>query len=49
MLLRKLMENPSQVFNRAQPEQSIYGWDADLERNTIDVHVHRVVSCTRRS
>jgi two-component system response regulator QseB len=42
MLLRKLMENPNQVFSRAQLEQSIYGWDADLESNTIDVHVHHL-------
>jgi two-component system response regulator QseB len=42
MLLRKLMENPNQVFSRAQLEQSIYGWEADLESNTIDVHVHHL-------
>jgi two-component system response regulator QseB len=42
MLLRKLMENPTQVFSRAQLEQSIYGWDADVESNTIDVHVHHL-------
>jgi two-component system response regulator QseB len=42
MLLRKLMENPTQVYSRAQLEQSIYGWDADLESNTIDVHVHHL-------
>jgi two-component system, OmpR family, response regulator QseB len=42
MLLRKLMENPTQVFSRAQLEQSIYGWDVDLESNTIDVHVHHL-------
>jgi two-component system response regulator QseB len=42
MLLRKLIENPHQVFSRTQLEQSIYGWDADLESNTIDVHVHHL-------
>jgi two-component system, OmpR family, response regulator QseB len=42
MLLRKLMENPTQVFSRTQLEQSIYGWDADVESNTIDVHVHNL-------
>jgi two-component system response regulator QseB len=42
MLLRKLMESPTQVFSRTQLEQSIYGWDADLESNTIDVHVHHL-------
>ncbi len=42
MLLRKLMENATQVFSRAHLEQSIYGWDADVESNTIDVHVHHL-------
>jgi two-component system response regulator QseB len=42
MLLRKLIESPHQVFSRTQLEQSIYGWDADLESNTIDVHVHHL-------
>jgi two-component system response regulator QseB len=42
MLLKKLIENPSQVFSRAQLEESIYGWEGDVESNTIDVHVHHL-------
>jgi two-component system response regulator QseB len=42
MLLKKLIENPNQVFSRAQLEESIYGWDGDVGSNTIDVHVHHL-------
>ena len=42
MLLKKLIENPNQVFSRAQLEESIYGWEGDVGSNTIDVHVHHL-------
>jgi len=42
MLLKKLVENPNQTFTRGQLEQSIYGWEGDVESNTIDVHVHHL-------
>ena len=42
MLLKKLIENPHQVHSRGQLEQSIYGWEGDVESNTIDVHVHHL-------
>lgn len=42
MLLKKLIENPNQVFSRPQLEESIYGWDGDVGSNTIDVHVHHL-------
>ncbi|MCC6533066.1 MAG: response regulator transcription factor [Burkholderiales bacterium] len=42
MLLKKLIENPNQVFSRGQLEESIYGWGSDVESNTIDVHVHHL-------
>lgn len=42
MLLKKLIETPGQIFSRAQLEESIYGWEADVESNTIDVHVHHL-------
>ena len=40
MLLLQLAENPQRVFNRAQLEESLYGWGEGAESNTIDVHVH---------
>lgn len=42
MLLRKLIEQPSRVFSRAQLEEAMYGWDSEVESNTIDVHVHHL-------
>jgi DNA-binding response OmpR family regulator len=42
MLLKKLIENPNQIFSRGQLEQAIYGWEGDVESNTIDVHVHHL-------
>lgn len=39
-LLRKLAENPHQVFSRGQLEETLYGWSDGVESNTIDVHVH---------
>ncbi|HZN24995.1 MAG TPA: response regulator transcription factor [Burkholderiales bacterium] len=42
MLLKKLVENPNQVFSRSQLEEAIYGWESDVGSNTIDVHVHNL-------
>jgi len=42
MLLRQMAENPQRVFNRAELEESLYGWGEGAESNTIDVHVHHL-------
>jgi DNA-binding response OmpR family regulator len=42
MLLKQLAEHPERVFNRAQLEESLYGWGEGAESNTIDVHVHHL-------
>lgn len=42
MLLKLLAESPQRVFNRAQLEESLYGWGEGAESNTIDVHVHHL-------
>ncbi|MFM1869832.1 MAG: hypothetical protein RLY99_576 [Pseudomonadota bacterium] len=41
-LIKKLVENPQQVFSRSQLEESLYGWGDGVESNTIDVHVHNL-------
>ena len=41
-LLKKLMENPRQVFTREQLEESLYGSTSDLGSNAIDVYVHNI-------
>jgi two-component system response regulator QseB len=42
MLLKKLIENPSQTFSRSQLEEYVYGWHGEVESNAIDVHVHHL-------
>lgn len=42
MLVRKLAENPQQIFSRNQLEESLYGWGEGVESNAIDVYVHQI-------
>ena len=42
MVLKKLIENPSQTFSRSQLEEYVYGWQGDVESNAIDVHIHHL-------
>ncbi len=42
MLVRKLAENPQQIFSRHQLEESLYGWGEGVESNAIDVYVHQI-------
>jgi two-component system response regulator QseB len=42
MLLHKLLASPGQVLTRAQLEESLYGWDGNVESNALDVHVHNL-------
>ncbi|HZW13394.1 MAG TPA: response regulator transcription factor [Noviherbaspirillum sp.] len=42
MLLKRLIENPQQIFSRTQLEESLYGWGEGVESNAIDVHVHHI-------
>ena len=41
-LLQKLLENSGQVLSREQLMQSIYGWDDDVDSNTLEVHIHNL-------
>lgn len=41
-LLQKLLENDGQVLSRDQLMQSIYGWDDDVDSNTLEVHIHNL-------
>jgi two-component system response regulator QseB len=42
MLLHKLIAAPGQVLTRAQLEESLYGWEGEVESNALDVHVHNL-------
>lgn len=41
-ILHALMERPAQIQSKAQLEERLYGWQEDVESNTIEVHVHNL-------
>ena len=41
-LLQKLLENSGNVLSREQLMQSVYGWDEDVDSNTLEVHIHNL-------
>jgi DNA-binding response OmpR family regulator len=41
-LLAALLDPPGQVMSKARLEQKIYGWNEEVESNTVDVYVHRL-------
>jgi DNA-binding response OmpR family regulator len=38
-LLEALLDRPGAVLSRAQLEERIYGWDAAVESNAVEVHI----------
>lgn len=41
-ILRALMENPGMIHSKQALEQRLYGWQEDVESNTVEVHVHKL-------
>lgn len=41
-ILHSLMEKPGKVLSKTQLEDSLYGWDMEVESNTIEVHIHGI-------
>lgn len=39
-LLRAFLDRPGAVLSRAQLEDTLYGWNEEVESNSIDVHIH---------
>ena len=39
-LLQALLEQPRVPLSRAQLEERIYGWDEEVESNTVEVYIH---------
>ena len=39
-LLHALIEQPGVPLSRAQLEERLYGWDEEVESNTIEVYIH---------
>jgi two-component system response regulator QseB len=42
MLLHELLENTGKVLSRQRLEQSLYGWDDDIDSNALEVHIHHL-------
>jgi two-component system response regulator QseB len=41
-LLVALLDPPGRVISQARLEQKLYGWNEEVESNTVDVYVHRL-------
>lgn len=41
-ILRALLDNPGGVVSKRQLEEKLYGWNAEIESNTVDVYVHHL-------
>jgi len=41
-LLQKLLENIGHVITREVLGQTIYGWNEDVDSNTLEVHIHNI-------
>ena len=41
-LLAALLDPPGRVMSKAMLEQKLYGWNEEVESNTVDVYVHRL-------
>jgi two-component system OmpR family response regulator/two-component system response regulator QseB len=39
-LLHTLLESPGQVVSRVQLEEKLYGWNEEVESNTVEVYIH---------
>src|SRR5262249_5547715 len=41
-VLRALLDEPGTVVAKSKLEEKLYGWNAEVESNTIDVSVHHL-------
>lgn len=41
-ILHALMDRPGQVLSKSQLEEKLYGWQEDVESNTVEVHIHHL-------
>ena len=42
MRLRALLDSPGKVITKSQFEEKLYGWDSEVESNTIDVYIYQL-------
>jgi two-component system response regulator QseB len=48
-ILSALMDRPGIVFSKSDLEARLYGWQEEIESNTVEVHVHKLRSKIGRS
>jgi two-component system OmpR family response regulator/two-component system response regulator QseB len=41
-VLHALLDPPGQVISKAQLEEKLYGWNEEVESNTVDVYIHHL-------
>ncbi len=41
-LLMEFINHPGQILSRMKLEDVVYGWDGDVESNSIEVHIHHL-------
>lgn len=41
-ILLTLLENPTAIHSKQALEERLYGWQEEIESNTIEVHVHKL-------
>ena len=41
-VLNFLLENKGRVISRARLEESLYGWQTEVESNAVEVHIHHL-------
>lgn len=41
-LLYELLSHPGRVYSRQLLEDTLYGWDTEVESNSIEVHIHHL-------
>ncbi|WP_417682852.1 response regulator [Pseudidiomarina aquimaris] len=42
LLLKEFMLNPKRILSREHLESVLYGWEAEIESNAIEVHLHHL-------
>lgn len=42
VILQLLLENSGKVMSKSRLEDELYGWDSEIESNTIEVYIHHL-------
>lgn len=41
-ILQALLEKPGAILSKGQLEERLYGWQEEVESNTVEVHIHKL-------